>query len=598
MGVRHTLVHCIEHFAQEAPNRPAIYGKAAGGVWRSRTWSAYWSDVRAVGKALIGLGVKPGECVGIVGANRPEWVLAEFGLMACGAIPAPIYTTNTVDQVAFILAHSESRVAICDDKTQLDKYLACRERDEVKVETIVTMDTIETDAEGVISFDQLLEQGRAADDAELDKRLGALTGDTTALLIYTSGTTGTPKAVQLTHDGMRMMGRELAALIKDFEYSNYRSLSYLPLCHVAEQLFTNFMQMETGGSVYFCPDLTKIKDFLPEVQPTVFVGVPRVWEKFEAALGARFAEAGGVKKLLLGWARKTELAAFKEEMKTGRPANGLGRRLANKLVISKLKAALGLDQLVIAGTGAAPISLRTLEFFASIGIVVHEGYGMSETSGLATVNEHRRPRFGSVGKLLNGVECRIAGDGEIQLKGINMTKGYLRQPEQTAELLTDDGWLCTGDLGELSDDGWLKITGRKKDLLITAGGKNVAPAEIEAHLKQIPGVSQAVVVGDREPFLCALLVLDAEGLGDLTAKLGIQAETVAEAAAHPKVREYFRERIEADCNSKLARYQTIKKFEVLPVEFTVDSGELTPTMKIKRNVIKDKFGETISSFYA
>ena len=597
MGDKKTLVGCIEHWAKEVPDRPALYGRSASGEWTNRSWKQYWADVRAVGKALIELGVEPGDCVGIVGANRPEWVLAEFGMIACGSIPAPIYTTNTVDQVAFILAHSQCTVAFCDDQEQLDKYLACRDREDVKVTTIVTMDAIKSDDEGVITFDSLLEKGRACKDEPLDARLDDLKEDQTALLIYTSGTTGVPKAVQITHMGARMMGHELAALVTDLEYSDYRSLSYLPLCHIAEQLFTNFMHLETGGAVYFCPDLKKLKDYLPEVRPNVIVGVPRVWEKFEAALGAKFAEASPIKKMLLNWARKKELAAFRAEVKTGKPVDTFGRRMANNVVLSKLKGLLGLDQIEIAGSGAAPISTRTLEFFASLGLIIHEGYGMSETSGLATVNEYKRPRFGTVGKLMNGVEIRFAEDGEIQLKGINMTPGYLRQPEQTAELYAEDGWLCTGDLGELEADGSLKITGRKKDLIITAGGKNVAPAEIEAYLKQIPGVGQAVVVGDRQPYLCAIIVLDAEGLGEFCTLLGIEADSIADAVANPKVRAYFDEKIESQCNTNVARYQTIRKFEVLPLEFTVEGGEMTPTMKIKRNVVNDKYADTIAKFY-
>lgn len=598
MGDRKTLVGCIEHWANDVPDRPALYGRSASGEWQHRTWSEYWTDVRAVGKALVDLGVDPGECVGIVGANRPEWVLAEFGMIACGSIPAPIYTTNTVDQVAFILAHSQCKVAFCDDQEQLDKYLACREKKGVQVTTIVTMDPIECDDDGVITFDELLETGKALSDDPLDERLNDLKEDQTALLIYTSGTTGVPKAVQITHMGARMMGHELASMVSDLEYSDYCSLSYLPLCHIAEQLFTNFMHLETGGAVYFCPDLKKLKDYLPEVRPNVFVGVPRVWEKFEAALGAKFAEASPIKKMLLGWARKKELQAFKKEVATGQPVDTFARRMANNVVLSKLKGLLGLDQIEIAGSGAAPISTRTLEFFASLGLIIHEGYGMSETSGLATVNEYKRPRFGTVGKLMNGVEVRFADDGEIQLKGINMTPGYLRQPKQTAELFAEDGWLCTGDLGEMDDAGNLKITGRKKDLIITAGGKNVAPAEIEAYLKQIPGVGQAVVVGDRQPYLCAIIVLDAEGLGEFCNLLGIEAATIADAVADPKVRAYFEERIESQCNTNVARYQTIKKFEVLPLEFTVEGGEMTPTMKIKRNIVNEKYADTIAAFYS
>jgi long-chain acyl-CoA synthetase len=597
MEVRDTLVHRIADWAERGAERPAIWGKDASGVWQSWSWKQYWQDVRDFAKGLISLGVEAGECVALVGNNRPEWVIAEFGIMAARAIPAPIYTTNTPAQVSFILAHSQAKVAVCDDREQLAKYRECLGDEGVLVETIVTMDTLE-ESEQVVSFTSLLERGRKQSDDELEARLAALTEDETSLLIYTSGTTGTPKAVQLDHGGMIMIGKGITGLAEGMDHAMYRTISYLPLCHVAEQLFTNFMHLITGGQVYFCPDLKKLKEYLPEVRPTVFLGVPRVWEKFEAALRARLSSATGVKAKLASWALKTELASFMKEVEQGRPVQPLSRKLANKLVISKIKRALGLDELVIAATGAAPIATRTLEFFASLGVQILEGYGMSETTGVATANEFGRPRFGTVGKPLPGVEVRIAEDGEIQLKGRSMSRGYLRQQEETAELFTEDGWLCTGDLGELTPEGHLKITGRKKDLIITAGGKNVAPAEIEAYLKQIPGVGQAVVVGDRQPFLSALLVLDGEGLPELCARLDLPEAPIAELAEDPKVRAYFERQIEEKVNPNLARYQTVKKFQVLPVEFSVDSGELTPTMKIKRNVVGEKYAATIDGFYS
>jgi long-chain acyl-CoA synthetase len=596
MGKPDSLVHRIADWAKKRPDRPAIWGKDAAGEWRSRTWREYWQDVRDFAKGLITLGLQPGDCVALVGNNRPEWVIAEFGIMAARGVPAPIYTTNTTSQVSFILAHSQAQLAVCDDAEQLAKYRDCLGDEGVRVEKIITMDALGDD-EQVLSFASLLERGRAESDEALEARLGSIDEAETSLLIYTSGTTGRPKAVQLDHGGMLMIGQALVNLVEGMDHEMYRTISYLPLCHVAEQLFTNFMHLITGGQVYFCPDLKKLKDYLPEVRPRIFLGVPRVWEKFEAALRTRLTEATGLKAKLASWATRTELAAFKKEVELGRPVRTLGRRLANQLVISKVKHKLGLDELVIAATGAAPISTRTLEFFASLGVQIIEGYGMSETTGVATASEYGRPCFGTVGKPLPGVEVRIAADGEIQLKGRNMTRGYLRQPEETAELFTDDGWLCTGDLGELTPEGHLKITGRKKDLIITAGGKNVAPAEIEAYLKQVPGVGQAVVVGDRQPYLSALIALDGEGVPELCATLGIPAAPIEALAEDPKVIAYFGAQIEQKVNPNLARYQTIKKFKVLPVEFSVDSGELTPTMKIKRNVVGEKYAETIDGFH-
>ena len=454
-----------------------------------------------------------------------------------------------------------------------------------------------------MSLEQLQALGRGQGDAELEKRIAEITTDETALLIYTSGTTGVPKGVQLSHLNMTSMTE---GLLERFPVGRpetpdrvpFRIVSYLPLCHIAEQIATNFIQLATGGQAFFCSDMTQIKDYLTEVHPTVFLGVPRVWEKFQGALESRFAEASGLKGKLTSWARNTELACFEKEVASGQPYSSLARTLARKLVISKIHAGLGLDELVLAVTGAAPISRGTLDFFASVGIVIYEAYGMSETTGIVTFSKYREPHLGTVGRAVLGVEVKTAEDGEIIAKGPTMTKGYLHDPEKTAELISPDGWVHTGDLGVVDEDGYLRITGRKKDILVTAGGKNVAPAEMEGYINQIPGVGQVVVVGDRKPYLCALVTLDPENLDEVTSAAGVTGDSLEVLAKNPKVSEYLQNRVEADCNSQVARYQTIKKIKVLPVEFSVDGNELTPTMKVKRNVVNDKYADDIAALYS
>ena len=376
-----------------------------------------------------------------------------------------------------------------------------------------------------------------------------------------------------------------------------RYVSYLPLCHAAEQAFTNFVGLRSASETYFCADLTKIKDYLLTARPHIFFGVPRVWEKFEAALGANLSAASGLKAKLAMWARRVELESAKQSMETGEVVNTFQRRLANTLVISKIKSAIGLDELIVAGSAAAPAALSTLKFFASVGILIHEGFGMSETNAMATFQPLGMPRFGTVGQALPGVEIRIADDGEILLRGPNMVPGYLYMPDKSNALYTDDGWMRTGDLGTLDEDGFLSITGRIKDLLITAGGKNIAPAEMENHLQGIPGVGQAIVVGDRQPYLCAILALEEETLPGLCKAAGVPVGPLAEIASNEKVRAFLADRIESDCNSKVARYQTIKKFEVLPHLLSVEGGELTPTMKVKRNIINVKYKAIIDGMY-
>jgi len=598
MSKRKTLVDQLRGWAEERPDRQAIATKV-NGRWESHTWSEYWTAAREAAKGLIALGHEAGDCVAIVGDNRSEWVICQFGIMSARGIPAPIYATNTEEQTAYIVKHSRSKIAICDTSEQLAKYQRCIERGLMEVEHIVVMDDVETDDDSVITFGALLELGRQQDDDALDERLDELAEDETGLLIYTSGTTGVPKAVMLDHVSLVLMGEALIERMPPYaEEGVYKAVSYLPLCHVAEQLFTNMMHLATGGEVYFCPDLKQIKDYLLDVRPTLFLGVPRVWEKFQAALEAKLAETGGIKGWLAGWARRHELEAFLREMETRQPQRGFLRDRVAAKILGGIREKLGMDQLLAAATGAAPISRGTLEFFASLGICVYEGYGMSETTGVATCARYGEPMFGTVGKALKGVTVKLAADDEILLKGRTMTTGYLHMPDKTAELIDEDGWLHTGDLGALDDEGYLKITGRKKDLIITAGGKNVAPAEMEAYIKQIPGVGQAVVVGDQQPYLAALITLDPESLPELCKDLGIANDGIEAVAKDPKVRAYLEPKIESECNAKVARYQTIKRFDVLPVEFSVEGDELTPTMKIKRNVVNDKYAAQIEALFS
>ncbi len=590
-----SLVAQLFDHAATTPEKVAMKAKVRG-AWRAFTWGDYRDEVRAIARGLIALGHAEGECVALVGKNRPEWVFCEMAIMAVRGVPAPIYTTSTPEQVAFIVNNSRARIAIADDAEQLGRYRDCIAAGAMAAEVLVVMDAL--NAPGAVSLDALKALGTDAFDAELDRRIATIGMEDLAVLIYTSGTTGTPKGVMLDHGNVAALVdavRERYAVY--FDENEYRVVSYLPLCHVAEQIFTVFAHLSTGGEVWFCPDLKEIKEHLLEAHPTVFLGVPRVWEKFQAALEAKLSQSTGFKAWLTDWARRTELAAFEAEARTGAPVGGLSRALANRLVISKVKGALGLDRLQLAATGAAPIATHTLRFFASLGIVIHEAYGMSETTGVTHVQPYRRPRFGTVGPALVGVEARIAEDGEICVRGRTMTRGYLHLPEQTAELFTADGWLCTGDLGEIGEDGYLRITGRKKDLLITSGGKNVAPAELEAYLQQIVGVAQAVVVGDRQPYLCALVTLDPENLGALRTLTNAPDADVATLAADPRVTAFLMAEAERLCNAKVASYQTIKRLRVLPVDFSVDGGELTPTMKLKRNVVSTKYAAEIEAVF-
>ena len=598
MTLQGSMLSRIEGWAKSHAADPALHDRNADGTWATSTWAEYWASVRRVGKGLMALGLQPEDCVAIVGANRRDWVICQHGINAAQGIPAPLYTTLLTEQMAYIIGNAQSKIVICDDETQLNKYLSIAGGDST-IEHIVTMDDLGSTDPRVVTLAALMEKGDSVDDAALAARLDAVKMDDVALLVYTSGTTGLPKGAMLTHRGIDLIAKAVVDVFPSLLETKQQAVSYLPLCHAAEQGVTNFAGLTTRSETYFCGDLTQIKDYLVEARPTFFLAVPRVWEKFEAALRGKLAEATGVKAKLASWARKTELEAFQQEAETGRPVSSFSRNLANKLVISKIKDALGLDQLQVGLSGAAPISVSTLEFFASIGVPISEGYGMTETTAFASVQPPGKLKFGTIGKPLLGVEVMIADDGEIMLRGLNMVKGYLRLPEKTAELYNDEGWMHTGDLGAIDADGYISITGRKKDLIITAGGKNVAPAEMEGYLQSIAGVGQAVVVGDRQPYLSALIVLDPEALPELEVASQIRdLRDVATAARNPEVKRYIEEEMQHVCNSKVARYQTVKKIQILPTTFSVDGGELTPTLKVKRNIVNEKYAAEIAAFYA
>ncbi len=590
-----TLIHWVEHWAKKQPNKAALWSKR-GGTWEKLTWKQYNRKALTFARGLVALGHRSKDPVSIVGSNRPEWVLAQMGIVAAGGIPAPIYPTSTKQQTAYIIKHSGVKICVLEDRELLDKHIACMDEGLMDVDMLITMDKLDVDDERVISFADVLELGGEDEAKVVDERIAAIQPSDIALLIFTSGTTGLPKGAELSHEGICAVADALAEDYPELVEVDAIGVSYLPLSHVAEQIVTNFFALTQCGEIYFCDDLKKIKEVLVKARPTVFLAVPRVWEKFEAAMRAKLGAATGLKAKLAAWAMKTELEAFRQSVREDRDVDTFARRIANKLVIQKVKGALGFDRLIGATSGAAPIALSTLEFFASLGIVIHEGYGMTETTGVATGQVLNRPRFGTVGRAVPGVQVKIAEDGEIMLKGKGMTRGYFKLPEKSAELYTDD-WMHTGDLGELDKDGYLKITGRKKDIIITAGGKNIAPAEIEMHLAALPGVGQSVVVGDRQPYLAALFALDAEAFTALGDAAGSSAKTIAELADCQKVAAFVQSFIDENCNSKLARYQTVKKFAILSEPFSIESGELTPTMKVKRNVVSDKYAGVIDCLY-
>lgn len=581
----------INYWAEKIPDKAALFDKV-GEKWETTSWKEYKEKVDKCSRALIALGHKANECVGIIAHNCKKFLFAQFGIIGVEGIPAPIYVTSKADQVAYILNHSKSRFVFAEDQVQYKKLL--QERENLGIEKIILLqDFVDRDKDWSMTFDEFMELGGEEHEQERQNRASNLKEDNPMLLIYTSGTTGQPKAVIISHTNLYSTGK---IATKRFGLTFTRVVSYLPLSHIAEQIITNAAQLQTGGEVYLCPDMKEIKDYLIEARPNVFLGVPRVWEKFADAVGKQLAKATGTKKKLLDWARKVEWNCFEKGVNQGKNIQTVSRKLANKLVISKIKQRLGFDRIQVAVSGAAPINLETQKFFASIGITVFEVYGMSETAGLISTTVPLQPRFGTVGQTFDELNLKIAEDGEILVQGPNMSAGYLHDEENTKELW-EGGWLHTGDIGRFDKEGNLIITDRKKNLLITAGGKNIAPQPIEQALSTIKGIGHAVVVGDRKKYLVAVLTLDHENIQQVTKELGLEYNNAEQLVANEQFLKYVEEKVQSDVNADLAQYQTIKKFCLLANEFSVETGEVTPTMKVKRKVVIEKYAEEIERLY-
>jgi long-chain acyl-CoA synthetase len=574
------------------PHRPAYYVKQ-GGAWRATTWASYAREVRQAGRAMMALGLGKGATVGILGFNRPEWSIADLACMSAGGAPAGIYTTCSAEEVQYILHHAEAPIAFVEDEQQWEKIAA--KRDELpKLKYVVTFKGVAKIADGlVLTWDEFLARGEDVAKTDFERVVDGLEPDDLATLIYTSGTTGPPKGVMLSHRNLAWTAAALNQVTGLTQ--NDVSLSYLPLSHIAEQMATIHGPVTNGACVYYAESIDKVPDNLKEVRPTLLFGVPRIWEKFNAGIAAKLAEAAGIKEKLLTWARWVGAEVNAARCAGRKPTRLMEAQyeLANRLVFSKLKAALGLDRGRNFVSGAAPIGKEVLEFFASLDIPIQEIYGQSEDCGPTSFNLKGRTRFGSVGVPLPGVEVKIADDEEILVKGPNVFMGYYKDEEATNAALTD-GWLHSGDLGKFDADGFLHIIGRKKDIIITSGGKNITPKNIEASLKNCPLVAEAVVIGDRRKFLTALIALDEDAAEKLARERGM---SVTELHDNSAVREEIQKAVDAT-NRTLARVETIKKFAILPRNLTVEDGELTPTLKVKRRVVNENFAEQIESMYA
>ena len=589
--MKQTVMDVMKSTVEKLGQQTALNMKIDGS-WQATTWAEYHDQVRMAARAFMTLGLEKGKAVSILGNNCPRWFISDLAGIFAGAVPGGIYTTNAAEQCRYIAAHSEANIAVVEDAEQLAKFKQIRDQ-LPDLKAIVLMNG--TDADGQVhAWEDLPQLAAQTPEADLEARIAAQSPDDCCTLIYTSGTTGDPKGVMITHDNIVWTTRQVAESAEVNQTDQI--ISYLPLSHIAEQVVSLHVPLLTGSTAWFAESLDQLGDNLREVRPTMFVGVPRVWEKIQAKMMAAGAQNSALKKKIAAWARKKGLAGT-YAFQAGRPMPAL-HGLADKLVFSKVRDKLGFDRCKLFISTAAPISKDTLEFFHSLDIPITEVYGMSECTGPGTVSLPQAHKFRTrwAGPALQGAEVGIASDGEVLMRGRHVFKGYFKNEAATAETIDNDGWLHSGDVGQMDEQGFLQITDRKKELLITAGGENIAPQILEGQLKAIPAISQAVVIGDRRKYLSALFALDPEKVAAEAAAAGSSARDSQAAAQCEVFRTYIQNQLD-NVNAKLARVQTIKKFVLLPAELSVEGGELTPTMKLKRRIVNEKYAAEIESMY-
>ncbi|RLB91217.1 MAG: long-chain fatty acid--CoA ligase [Deltaproteobacteria bacterium] len=588
---KRTIMEVMKGTVDKFGGRVALKTKLKGS-WEETTWQAYYNQVRTTARAFMALGLEKDGAISILGNNRPQWVISNMAAIFAGGIPGGIYTTNSPEQCRYIAHHSQAAIAVVENEAQLAKFKIIRQ-DLTGLKAIVMMEGFDGD-EQVFSWDDLPEIAKKTSEEDLDKRMNIQKPDDCCSLIYTSGTTGNPKGVMLSHDNIAWTAQQVVDAVK-IDHTDHL-ISYLPLSHIAEQVVSLYAPIITGSTSWFAESLDLLGENLTQVHPTIFVGVPRVWEKIQAKMTAAGAQNSWLKKKIAAWARKKGLEAGYAQQKNLPEPSLIS--LADKLVFSKVRERLGFDRCRLFISTAAPISMDSLEFFLSLGIPVTEVYGMSECSGPATLSLPRplKYRTGWAGPPITGTEISIAGDGEVLMRGRHVFKGYFKNQEATDETIDEQGWLHSGDVGKLDDLGFLKITDRKKELLITSGGENISPQVLEGKLKSIPIVSQVVVIGDQRKYITALFTLDPEKINQTATAIKSSARTPKEASTCKTFRTHLQTEIDK-INATLANVQTIKKFVILPEEFSIEGDELTPTMKLKRRIINQKYATQIEGMY-
>jgi long-chain acyl-CoA synthetase len=594
-----TIPKLFWHQVKARGDRTAFREKDFG-IWRATSWREYGERARAVGMGLVKFGLSHGQVVSVLAETVPEWLYVDMGTTGAGGVSNGIYPTDSAKQVEYILNDSRTRFLFVENEEQLDKFIEVRERcpDIVKVFVFDMEGLADFKDPMVMPFDELLELGRDYDKANpslWEKLVAGSRAEELALLVYTSGTTGPPKGAMLSHRNVIFQLSNADAFIPlgvDDE-----QLAFLPLCHVAERTFTAFLPLRSGAIANFAESVETVPDNIREVAPTTFFAVPRIWERFYSGIAIRMKEATWIGRTAYKWAIGLGLKVAEAELEGRKPSPmlKLGHAIADYLVLDNIKRAIGMHRVKFAGTGAAPIAPDLIKWYRALGVDMREVYGQTENCGLAT-GMPDRIKLGTVGVTAPHTESKISPEGEILLRGPHVFMGYLNQPEKTAETLRD-GWLHTGDVGYLDNEGYLKITDRMKDIIITAGGKNITPSEIENQLKFSPYISDAVVIGDKRKFLSCLIMIDYDNVAKYAQDNNVPFTDFASLCRTREVGDLIWSEIER-VNQNFARVETIKKFRLIEQQLSAEDEEVTPTMKLKRKFVNEKYKGMIDGMYA
>ena len=595
-----TLPGRLVHLGHERGDDPALREKRMG-VWEERSWASYLDHVLAAAIAMLDAGVQRGDHVAILSENREEWVFADLAAQSIGARSVGVYPTNPEPEVAYILSHSESVLVVCEDQEQVDKVVAIAGQTPT-VTSVVVVDprgTRDYADRRLVSWQGFLAGGLEQLEArreEVLERIAAIDPDEPAMIVYTSGTTGPPKGAMLSS---RNVTSSADAGVTAFGYSSKEQvLSYLPLCHVAEKIFTLYLPLATGAVVHFGESIDTVAEDLRQVSPTVFVGVPRIWEKMHSSVLVKIGDSSRLKRWLfnIGIAQGQRLSAKKQAGKGFNPVDHLVWKVLDLLVFRALQERLGLRRCWFPVSGAAPVAPELLRWFHGIGVEIAEGYGQTECAGVSHANPPNGAKIGTVGPVIPGVECMLGVGDEVLVRGPQVFVGYLHNEEATAATVDGDGWLHTGDVGTIDEDGYLSITGRIKDIIITARGKNLSPEQIENQMKTSPYIKECVAIGDGRKFISALVQIDGENVGDWASRKGIAYTSFQDLTEKPEVIELVEAEVRR-CNEHLARVEQVRAVRLLPKELHQDDDELTATQKVRRSAFYERYDHLIEEMY-